>query len=123
MAPRPPTLGRAPAEPWRASGLTRNVSFPQRLGGLVAPRYLWVPVDLELTALQVLASANEPGTAQNEINPFAEGDNSAVTTNKIDNEAVNDAKMAADAVGTATIKDGAITYDKLAQSLKDLLGI
>src|SRR5919109_796283 len=26
MAPRPPTLGRAPAQPWRASGLTQDVS-------------------------------------------------------------------------------------------------
>src|SRR5712692_10036994 len=26
MAPRPPSLGRAPAEPWRASGLPQDVS-------------------------------------------------------------------------------------------------
>src|SRR5207249_5905588 len=26
MAPRPPTLGRAPAQPWRASGLAQDVS-------------------------------------------------------------------------------------------------
>src|SRR5438105_11216621 len=26
MAPRPPTLGRAPAPPWRASGSTQGVS-------------------------------------------------------------------------------------------------
>src|SRR5438552_12471501 len=26
--PHPPTLGRAPAEPWRASGLTQHVSSP-----------------------------------------------------------------------------------------------
>src|SRR5438477_9498258 len=29
--PRPPTLGRAPAEPWRASGLTRDGSSNQPL--------------------------------------------------------------------------------------------
>src|SRR5438876_10311619 len=39
MAPRPPSLGRAPAEPWRASGVTHDVS-PQPLRahvGLLAP--------------------------------------------------------------------------------------
>src|SRR3989442_7907635 len=29
--PHPPTLGRAPAEPWRASGVTQDISSPSRL--------------------------------------------------------------------------------------------
>lgn len=43
------------------------------LGALTAPKYLLVPSELEITALQVLASEGEPGTADNETNPFAEG--------------------------------------------------
>ncbi len=45
----------------------------ERLGALTRPRFLWVPIDLETTALQVLASEGEPGTADNDINPFADG--------------------------------------------------
>lgn len=46
----------------------------ERLGSLTAPKFLVVPPDLEITALQVLASAGEPGTADNDVNPEAEGD-------------------------------------------------
>ncbi|MCZ7568965.1 MAG: hypothetical protein M5U01_10315 [Ardenticatenaceae bacterium] len=46
----------------------------ERLGGLVVPKFLLVPPDLETTGLQVLASAGQPGTADNDENPFAEGD-------------------------------------------------
>jgi hypothetical protein len=49
----------------------------ERLGALTAPKYLLVPPDLEITALQVLqarrlqlAVANTP---QGPVNPFAEG--------------------------------------------------
>jgi len=45
----------------------------ERLGALTAPKYLLVPPDLEITALQILASAGEPGTADNDINPLAAG--------------------------------------------------
>ncbi len=49
-----------------------NSSEP--LGALTAPKFLLVPNELEQTAIQTLASANEPGTADNDINPFAEGE-------------------------------------------------
>ena len=45
----------------------------ERLGALTAPRYLLVPPDLEITALQILASEGEPGTADNDTNPLARG--------------------------------------------------
>lgn len=45
----------------------------ERLGALTAPKYLLVPSDLEITALQVLASEGEPGTADNDANPLARG--------------------------------------------------
>jgi len=46
----------------------------ERLGALTAPRYLLVPSDLEMAAIQYLASAGEPGTADNDINPEAQGE-------------------------------------------------
>lgn len=45
-----------------------------RLGALTRPKFLWVPIDLETTALQILASEGEPGTADNDVNPDAAGD-------------------------------------------------
>ncbi len=45
----------------------------ERLGGLVAPKYLLVPPDLEGTALQMLLSEGEMGTGNNDENPWAEG--------------------------------------------------
>jgi hypothetical protein len=45
----------------------------ERLGGLVVPKFLLVPPDLENTGLTVLASEGLPGTANNDINPEAEG--------------------------------------------------
>jgi hypothetical protein len=45
----------------------------ERLGALTAPRYLLVPPDLEMTALQIMASEGEPGTGDNDENPLAEG--------------------------------------------------
>jgi hypothetical protein len=45
----------------------------ERLGALTRPRYIWVPVDLEVTALQILASEGEPGTADNDVNVEAQG--------------------------------------------------
>jgi len=46
----------------------------ERLGALTAPYLLWVPIDLEPTAIQALGSAQEPGTADNDVNPYAEGE-------------------------------------------------
>ena len=46
----------------------------ERLGALTAARYLLVPPDLEITALQLLASEGQPGTADHDANPLAEGD-------------------------------------------------
>lgn len=46
----------------------------ERLGALTRPYLLWVPVDLESTALEVLGSDGKPGTANNDVNVNAEGD-------------------------------------------------
>jgi len=51
-----------------------EVNSGERLGGLVVPKFLLVPPDLENTALTVLASENLPGTANNDVNPESEGD-------------------------------------------------
>jgi hypothetical protein len=45
----------------------------ERLGALTAAFYLLVPSDLEMLAIQTLASAGEPGTADNDVNPEARG--------------------------------------------------
>ena len=65
---------------WTAWNTTRQLMRDQTeyhsaepLGALTAPRYLLVPNELEVTALQVLASDGEPGTADNDINPWASG--------------------------------------------------
>ena len=46
----------------------------ERLGPLNAPSLIWTPVDYEYTALQILASMNEPGGADNDVNPEAMDD-------------------------------------------------
>ncbi|MEW5988981.1 MAG: hypothetical protein AB1791_20340, partial [Chloroflexota bacterium] len=65
---------------WSAWSATRTamrkqteVHSGERLGWLTAPKYLLVPPDLEATAIQVLASDQQPGTSNNDVNPFAEG--------------------------------------------------
>lgn len=62
---------------WQAAKLAMRkqaeVNSGERLGALTSPRYLLVPPDLEPTALTVLASEGLPGTANNDINPEAEG--------------------------------------------------
>ena len=70
----------ATALSWTAWNTTRRLMRDQTeyhsgepLGALTAPRYLLVPNELEVTALQVLASDGEPGTADNDINPWASG--------------------------------------------------
>jgi hypothetical protein len=46
----------------------------EALGALTAPRYCLVPNELEFTAIQVLATAHIPGSANYNINPEAAGD-------------------------------------------------
>ena len=65
---------------WSAWNATRQLMRDQTelnsgepLGALTAPRFLLVPNELEVTALQILASQGEPGTADNDINPWAGG--------------------------------------------------
>jgi hypothetical protein len=50
-----------------------ELSSGKLLSALAAPRYLLMPNELEATALQILASQGESGTANNDINPWAEG--------------------------------------------------
>jgi hypothetical protein len=50
-----------------------EINSSERLGALTAPYLLWVPVDLEIPGLQILMSAGETGTANNDENPFASG--------------------------------------------------
>jgi hypothetical protein len=45
----------------------------ERLGALTRPRLLWVPVDLETTAVQILASEGITNSANNDINVNAQG--------------------------------------------------
>lgn len=50
-----------------------EINSSERLGALTRPFFLWVPVDLETTAVQILASEGEPGTADNDVNVNAQG--------------------------------------------------
>lgn len=47
----------------------------ERLGGLVVPKFLLVPPDLEQTGLIILGSEGYPGTGNNDVNPEASGAN------------------------------------------------
>ena len=65
---------------WSAYVATRTAMMKQtelnsaeRLGALTAPYYLIVPVDLEMTAVQILASEGQPGVANNDVNPLSQG--------------------------------------------------
>jgi hypothetical protein len=51
-----------------------EVNSGERLGALTAPKYILVPIDLENTALGILAAEGKPGTADNDENIYAEGD-------------------------------------------------
>jgi hypothetical protein len=51
-----------------------EINSGERLGFLTAPKYVVVPIDLETTALVMLASEGLPGGANNEENVFAAGD-------------------------------------------------
>jgi hypothetical protein len=51
-----------------------EVHSTERLGALTAPKFLLVPPDREVTAIQILATEQVPGSAAWSENPFAEGD-------------------------------------------------
>ncbi|MBI1294118.1 hypothetical protein GC175_04060 [bacterium] len=51
-----------------------ELNSTERLGVLTAPKFLIVPPDLEGLALQILMSEGETGTANNDENPWAEGE-------------------------------------------------
>jgi surface antigen len=51
-----------------------EVNSSERLGALTAPKYCLVPIDLEITALQMFASEGEPGTSDNDENVHAVGE-------------------------------------------------
>ena len=46
----------------------------ERLGALTRPYLLWVPIDLETTAIQILATDNALGSAYNDVNVNAVGE-------------------------------------------------
>ncbi len=50
-----------------------ELNSDEPLGGLTVPRYLMVSRAREGLSLQVLASEGEPGTANNDVNPYATG--------------------------------------------------
>lgn len=58
-----------------------ELNSSERMGALTAPKFLLVPPDLEIAALQVLASEYDPSegstTSFQAANPFAEGDSIA----------------------------------------------
>jgi hypothetical protein len=58
----------------------------------IRPRYLVVPVDLEATALQIVNSEKEPGTGNNEVNPFYK--ECQVVVNPVEDDANNWALVA-----------------------------
>lgn len=73
---------------WAAWDTTRiamekftELNSGERLGGLASPKLLWVPTDLETTALQILGSLGEPGTGDNDTNPFVNENERAAALN------------------------------------------
>jgi hypothetical protein len=64
---------------WKATQILMmkytEVNSGERLGALTRPRFLWVPIDLEDTALEILASGEgEPDDADYHVNPDALAD-------------------------------------------------
>ena len=61
---------------WQATRLAMTKQTEQgsgsRLGGLTAPRYVMIPMDLEPAALTIFASEQVPGSGNNDVNPEAE---------------------------------------------------
>jgi hypothetical protein len=50
-----------------------ELNSSERLGALTRPRLLWVPVDLETVGIQILASEGITGSADNDVNVNAQG--------------------------------------------------
>jgi len=50
-----------------------EVNSAERLGALTTPRYCWVPIDLEDTAVIALATERIVGSANNDVNVDATG--------------------------------------------------
>lgn len=67
------------AASWNATRIAMRkqteLNSSERLGGLVVPKFLLVPPDLEQTGLIILGSEGYPGTANNDVNPEASGAN------------------------------------------------
>ncbi len=63
---------------WRATKIAMmklaEVNSGERLGALLRPKLLWVPVDLEDTAVTILGTNDQPGTGNNDVNVDAEGE-------------------------------------------------
>jgi len=63
---------------WKATKIAMmkqaELNSDERYGALTRPHFLWSPIDLEEESVSMLASANEPGTADNDININAQGD-------------------------------------------------
>lgn len=66
------------AASWKATRLAMRKQTEhhsgERLGALTAPKFLLVPPDLEFTAIQIMATAQIPGSGDWNINPEAAGD-------------------------------------------------
>ncbi len=63
---------------WRSTKIAMRkqteLNSGERLGGLVVPKFLLVPPDLEDKAIEILATSNVPETTDWRINPDAEGE-------------------------------------------------
>jgi hypothetical protein len=63
---------------WRSTKIAMmkqaELNSAERLGALTRPRLLWVPLDLEDTAVQILATEEDVGSADWAINVDAEGE-------------------------------------------------
>ena len=63
---------------WRATKIAMmkqtEINSGERLGALTKPYFLWVPVDLEDYAAEILGSAQKADTAENNVNVDAEGE-------------------------------------------------
>jgi hypothetical protein len=64
---------------WKATNIAMakqtELNSGERMGALTKPYLIWVPVDLEDYAVQILGSGDYPDTGNNNVNPWAEGNN------------------------------------------------
>jgi len=63
---------------WRATSLLMmkqtEINSGERLAALTRPYYIWVPIDLETTAIQILATEHDRLSGDYNVNPDAEGE-------------------------------------------------